>query len=220
MQNWKIASSHLVEWNALKVVVGGASIGQRVGARQEIHQQLVSLEQRMITLEQEATTDPQKKAVLQEACISHAELLENLRIIDYRAYQLRKHTEAARRGTLLARLVRDRPDPPIIAQIHTQEGQFVTTQKYINTAFYFYLKQLYSPSAHCETHHINAFLHDLTLPTLPDDIQAEIDGPITQQEICMAIKSINRNKAPGIDGLPIELHHTYADILIPKLETV
>lgn len=98
----------------------------------------------MTTLEQEAVTDPVKRDTLQTTRISHAETLETLRIIDHRAFTQRKHLEANSAGALLARLVRDRPEPPIITQICTPSGSLVHTQQEINEAFCTYLSTLYT----------------------------------------------------------------------------
>lgn len=163
-----------------------------MGARQEIHQQLIDIEEKLNTLEQESLTDPLKKLELQQTHISHTESLETLRVIDYNTYLQRKHSDADKPGTLLARLVRDRPDPPIITQIRNTQGTVVNTQLEINTAFYQHLKTLYEAPPRIEQTAIAEFLQNLTFPTLPNEIKQEIDGPITQDEIKIAIKSLNR----------------------------
>lgn len=99
----------------------------------------------MITLEQEAASDPNKREALQQARIEHADTLETLRMIDYKAFTQLKHAEADIAGTLLARIVQDRPTPPTITHIKIPNGESVTTQKEINEAFNTYLRTLRSP---------------------------------------------------------------------------
>lgn len=65
---------------------------------------------------------------------------------------------------------------------------------------------------------IAEFFTDITLPSIPPDALEELASPITQQEIKLAIKGLNRNKTPGLDGLPVEFYQIYSDVLVPKLE--
>lgn len=219
-ENWNTATTRLIEWDALKVVIRGAAIGQVVGARQEIHKQLIDTEQKLNTLERESLTDPLKKLELQQTHIDHADSLETLRVIDYNAYQQRKHTDADKPSTLLAGLVRDRPDPPTITRIRTAQSSIVNTQLEINTAFYQHLKTLYEAPPRVEHNAITGFLQDLPFPSLPNAVKQEINGPITQDELKLAIRSLNRTKVPGIDGLPVEFYTSYSEALVPVLESV
>lgn len=217
-ENWNTASSHLMEWDAMKSVVRGVSIGQVVGARHEIHNQLLRIEDSLTKLEREVTTDPTKKEALQEAHIEHAEVLETLRTIDYAAYTQRIHTEADKAGTLLARIVRDRPDPLPITHICASHDTLVHTQLEINTAFHDQLQLLYAAPPTIDDVQISEFMRELPIPKLPAAVADVIAGPITRDEIRLAIKSLNKNKTPGPDGLPIEFYQTYTETLTPYLE--
>ncbi|KAJ4933762.1 hypothetical protein JOQ06_006573, partial [Pogonophryne albipinna] len=42
------------------------------------------------------------------------------------------------------------------------------------------------------------------LPTVSEETNKELDGPLTEEELCAALKSMQGGKAPGIDGLPPE----------------
>ncbi|KAJ4920723.1 hypothetical protein JOQ06_022553, partial [Pogonophryne albipinna] len=51
------------------------------------------------------------------------------------------------------------------------------------------------------------------LPTVSEETNKELDGPLTEEEQCAALKSMQGGKAPGIDGLPPEFYKTFWDFL-------
>ncbi|KAJ4919191.1 hypothetical protein JOQ06_000140 [Pogonophryne albipinna] len=51
------------------------------------------------------------------------------------------------------------------------------------------------------------------LPTVSEETNKELDGPLTEEELCAALKSMQGGKAPGIDGLPPEFYKTFWDFL-------
>lgn len=113
-ENSNSASNRLVEWDVFKTVIRGKAISTTVGARQEVRMSLIDIEHKMDRLEQEAASDADKQAPLQEARIRHAEILESLCVIDHQKYTQLRHTEADKSGILLAKLLRDNPSTIII----------------------------------------------------------------------------------------------------------
>lgn len=51
------------------------------------------------------------------------------------------------------------------------------------------------------------------LPTVSEETNKELDGALTEEELCAALKSMQGGKAPGIDGLPPEFYKTFWDFL-------
>ncbi|KAJ4939822.1 hypothetical protein JOQ06_029258, partial [Pogonophryne albipinna] len=51
------------------------------------------------------------------------------------------------------------------------------------------------------------------LPTVSEETNKELNGPLTEEELCAALKSMQGGKAPGIDGLPPEFYKTFWDFL-------
>ncbi|KAJ4941872.1 hypothetical protein JOQ06_011745, partial [Pogonophryne albipinna] len=47
------------------------------------------------------------------------------------------------------------------------------------------------------------------LPTVSEETNKELDGPLTEEELCEALKSMQGGKDPGIDGLPPEFDKTF-----------
>lgn len=44
-----------------------------------------------------------------------------------------------------------------------------------------------------------------------------LDAPLTSDELIRAASDSPNGKAPGLDGLPLEVYKSYGDILLPEL---
>lgn len=49
------------------------------------------------------------------------------------------------------------------------------------------------------------FLNELPIRVLEDALKQKLDSPITKEEIFETLVFMNRGKAPGPDGLPIDI---------------
>lgn len=58
------------------------------------------------------------------------------------------------------------------------------------------------------------------VPKLRNDISANCEGPITKDEIILALRDMENNKSPGSDGLAKEFYSTFSSILIDPLVEV
>ena len=57
---------------------------------------------------------------------------------------------------------------------------------------------------------INASLFDkINIPQLSEDNKSFLDMPLTKQELYNVIKSMNMNKTPGFDGIPVEFYMVF-----------
>lgn len=94
----------------------------------------------------------------------------------------------------------------LIDNIQKENNQLTFDQKEITCEIEKFYKRLYT-SENPTIEDIDKFL-DTYQPReqLNEEENAELQKPITIKEIDKAIKNMNRNKAPGIDGLPIEFY--------------
>ncbi len=91
----------------------------------------------------------------------------------------------------------------------------MTDPKDINIAFHSFYSNLYTSSADGDPDCFASFLSNLNLPRLSDSDSEYLAEPITLQELESAIRSMNKGKSPGIDGIPIELYTTFWSDLGP-----
>lgn len=59
------------------------------------------------------------------------------------------------------------------------------------------------------------YLQSITLSKLSDANHASLDSPLTVEELQKAFSSFPTFKAPGDDGLSMEVFQKYSDILMP-----
>lgn len=62
---------------------------------------------------------------------------------------------------------------------------------------------------------INKFLNSINLPQLSQHQINSLESPITQHELCNALKLMLNNKAPGHDGFPAEFYKHFWAIISP-----
>ena len=56
--------------------------------------------------------------------------------------------------------------------------------------------------------------------TLPDEASMSCDGPLTEDELLAAVRGMATQKAPGLDGLPLEFYLSFWSLLAPDLLSV
>ncbi|KAJ1163370.1 hypothetical protein NDU88_003828 [Pleurodeles waltl] len=91
-------------------------MGATVGARATIAKDLASAEGQLKT---DAVLNASQARTLQAVLAEYAGLLERLCIMDYRSYRQRTHSEGEEAGTLLARMIKDRPTPTPVLHMLT-----------------------------------------------------------------------------------------------------
>lgn len=57
----------------------------------------------------------------------------------------------------------------------------------------------------------------LHFPILTEEAKTDLDKHLSIEELTEAMKGLSSGKAPGPDGLPIELYKTFAGKLLPHL---
>ena len=197
--NTDTASSSLIEWEALKVVVRGACIHNSIGAKHALVREIQQVEESLLELEMAAVSDSTKVPRLQEACTQHTLLLDRLRCLDVKAYIEREHREGNKSGWLLAWLARtDHAIAPILSIVDI-DGSLKDTQEQINGLFQKYYSNLYSCKSQINLPSLRDFLDRVVLPQFLADLIEELASPNSVQNIKQAIRSLPRGKTPGTD---------------------
>lgn len=106
-----------------------------------------------------------------------------------------------------------------INSVKLQDGKILIDPSEINTAF----KEFYEDLYKSEYSPLNSsgkqkeFLDKLHFPTLTEEAKTDLDKHLCVEELSEAMKGLSSGKAPGPDGLPIELYKTFAGKLLPHL---
>lgn len=151
---------------------------------------------------------------------SYSEALATLRKYNFKAYATRMHQHRDKTGTLLAWLAKQDSETQPITEIVDPFGHLARAQGDILQAFHRYYAGIYrAPQSHDLTA-IPHFLDQLRLPLIPETDRATLDSTISHTEISQAIRALANNKAPGLDGLPLEYFSTFSLLLSPRLEAM
>ena len=81
---------------------------------------------------------------------------------------------------------------------------------------YSFFNNLYSDHPQNDTNDSDteSFLKNLDISKLFDDHKQILVQPITKNELYNTLISMNRNKTPGLDGLPTEFYIVFGQILV------
>ncbi len=83
-----------------------------------------------------------------------------------------------------------------------------------------FYSSLYKSESLSDTAEMNTFLDGLNFPVIDSDAANGLDAPLAVEEIILALKSMQNNKAPGPDGFPVEFFKKFHDKLAPLLLSV
>lgn len=84
-------------------------------------------------------------------------------------------------------------------------------------AFQEFYADLYKADKNSNSTKVVKFLDRLHLPTLTDNRRAEMDAPISIEEVSEVIKALKGRTAPGPDGFSMPYYKAFSEILTPYL---
>ena len=93
-----------------------------------------------------------------------------------------------------------------ITKLKSAEGSSTEDPKIILSELRNFYQQLYTSQGHTSTACSLNFLNSESLPRLDNAKQTPCEGFITEAECLSALKTFQRNKTPGTDGLPAEFY--------------
>lgn len=80
---------------------------------------------------------------------------------------------------------------------------------------------LYALEVQLDVERCASFLHSLALPKLDEQDIADLENPMSVEELKSAVKSLNKGKSPGLNGLPPEFYAMFwGQAGPPILETI
>ena len=92
----------------------------------------------------------------------------------------------------------------------------VTDKHKINQELERFYKNLFTEKSEFQKEDINAYLSQINIPILTEELSQTCEGPITESELLNALKSMPNNKSPGNDDCTKESYETFGEeIKIP-----
>ena len=105
-----------------------------------------------------------------------------------------------------------------IASVTSPDGQRRTTNEAICKEFRQYFLKLFTREPGLSSAQFDTYLADF--PCLSATEAAGCEGRIKEEEIREALKSVELDKSPGIDGLPYEVYLRLSHMFVPLLATI
>uniref|UniRef100_A0A8C1LC25 Reverse transcriptase domain-containing protein n=1 Tax=Cyprinus carpio TaxID=7962 RepID=A0A8C1LC25_CYPCA len=206
-------------WNAVKGFIRNNSISYASFLQKKRHKKIAELESQL----QNLTRDNQRcfsDSTLSKIMAVRSELNSLLRSrAEFLIQRCRQnyYFQGSRPSHLLALRIRNSEKFANISAVKSQSGLIMTDPKDINISFHSFYSNLYTSSAVGDPDSFTSFLSNLDLPRLSDSDSDYLAEPITLQELESAIRSMNKGKSPGLDGIPVELYSTFWSDLGPLM---
>ena len=94
-----------------------------------------------------------------------------------------------------------------INKLKDNDNNLITDSKDILNNIYEFYSKLYSvPNTDFDNEACETYLNNISIPLLHEDDKQLLEAPLTKNEIFNVVKSMKKNKTPGLDGLPIEFY--------------
>lgn len=146
----------------------------------------------------------------------HSLSLAKAEFILHRTKQ-RYYYDGDRPSRLLALRLKQCESKAMINAIRTTEGVVVTQPDAINKEFKTFYCQLYLSEGQLNAERCASFVYSLSLPKLDDEDIDGLEKSISMEELESAVRSLNRGKSPGLDGLPPEFYVVFWDQVGPLI---
>ncbi|KAJ1119341.1 hypothetical protein NDU88_007527 [Pleurodeles waltl] len=204
--NWTTAQSRGIEWEALKVMRRGESLTKAYGIRKKLDLELTQKEDTLGALQHQIANGGALEAESQVVRARIGALWGRLDSYVHKDFRQLLHHEGDRSGCLLTWLLRRECPIPMILSLRGPAGGRILGQTRVNTHLREHLEELYS-SPRCDmSSQIREYLDGLWLPRLIDAQVAELEAELSLEDLQGALCGMASGKAPGPDGLAVELH--------------
>lgn len=121
-------------------------------------------------------------------------------------------------GKTLARSIREHRLQSYIPHIMSPNAQKITLPARISEAFRDFYAFLYNlPSTMKSQTLMDEYVHSSQMPTISPEIIADLDAPISLEELKRAVGSTKLGKAPGPDSFSLQYYRTLFPILGPHM---
>lgn len=212
-------TSASVKWEAFKAYIRGEILSY-TRYRSKIYQaQLEDLGKQIKVIERHlfSNFDPSKqkellvlKAKYNE--ITSSKISKNLMWLKQSYYD-----QGEKSGKLLAWRIKKIQTDRAINSIFLENGEKTVDPLEINNIFKLYYENLYKSEIANNLEGQNNFLDKITFPKLSEETRSNLEKNLSIEELSEALQDMCNGKAPGPDGLPMEIYKTFAGKILPHL---
>lgn len=214
------SASQGMVWDSLKVFLRGILLQNITRVKRQSREKGDQIRKEVRDLEKQYVADPspgKQQLWVEKQQEYKMDMLKNTE--NKRLFQRQRHFgEGEKVGRMLALLADTNSPSSTIAAIRTSSGTATSDPLMVKKVFFEYYSNLYkSQQQQLEVREIENFLEGVSLPHLSESERASLDSPITFEEVQQAVLDMPNQKAPGPDGLPVEIYKYFGEALIPEL---
>lgn len=195
-------------WEATKCSLRGSCISFSSGLAKERSRRFEELEGEITLLEH-----AQKQQITDDRSAQLASLKSEFRALSLSRAEFMFHRtrqkyyfDAERPSRLLALKLKESESKASIPAVRDPNGIVFTSPQSVNDTFRSFYVGLYKSEVKHDKSRCEAFLSGLRLPKISQADRELLDSPLNLEELHGALKSLQRGKSPGLDGLPPELY--------------
>ncbi len=121
--------------------------------------------------------------------------------------------ESERPSHLLALRLKECESKAYISAIKSSDDQVTTNPVAINDIFKGFYTNLYKAETDFDEPICKQYLDKLELPRISQMDKESLEAPLSLEELHVSLKSLQKGKSPGLDGLPPELYLEIWDLV-------
>lgn len=212
-------TSASVKWEAFKAYIRGEILSYTRHKTKLYYTQVGNLEKQIKAIEQQLFNryDPlkQKEILILKAQyneLTSSKIVKNLMWLKQSYYD-----QGEKNGKLLAWRIKKIQTDRTINSIIDENGEDIVDSQEINNVLKAYYENLYKSEYANFSERQNSFLDKLNFPTLSNEDRCKLEGNLSIEELQEALQCMNNGKAPGPDGIPVEIYKKFAVKLMPHL---
>ncbi len=123
------------------------------------------------------------------------------------------YLESERPSHLLALRLKECESKAYISAIKSSDDQVTTNPVAINDIFKGFYTNLYKAETDFDEPICKQYLDNLELPRISQMDKESLEAPLSMEELHVSLKSLQKGKSPGLDGLPPELYLEIWDLV-------
>ena len=104
-----------------------------------------------------------------------------------------------------------------ITRLKMAHGSFISEQKAILEECRNFYKKLYSKNCEVDPSNFPFFYENEGIPKLTEQQKQSCENDLTESELLKTLKSFNKNKSPGLDGITAEFYLCFWDAIKVKI---
>ena len=216
MENVKIGE-YRKRWELLKLAIRGTTLQFAVRKKKSNRNKIEVLERKLAKLEREVIdrnylfkdTEEQIRLVKQEISQIQQEKTKGTIIRAKANWEfLGEHSTK-----YFLKLERNNYVNKTLYRVRKSNGEVTENKDEILDEIKTFYEKLYKSQGPISTQYIEK----LEIPKISEDLQIELEKPISQAEISIALKKLKKNKTPGCDGLSADFYKMFYRKLKPIL---